>query len=274
MMSSKLSSTSAGSRKNQPAMAKSKSKVSILDKLQMLRSFCGSTWSEKDLSCCLSQSGYSVELAAERLMTGQYKTTSRQGVNSFSNSKSQTKSSQHPSANSTSSRNGVKTSRSEHSNVDIVTPSHSDKKKKRPAPIHPTADPESSLRSVTPKTPKVDHPSAATKPPPRKGGNSLIESSWLLCHRWVSNGTCTQRNGSVDYKEILNVEHTDDGQPMMLRFRGQRMVGQFPKHMTYMFVPLLRQTPEGSTPIVLLQAEALMEERNLPVGADVAFSLR
>jgi hypothetical protein len=39
-----------------------------------------------------------------------------------------------------------------------------------------------------------------------------------------------------------------------------------------MLVPLLRQ--HSTTPMVLLQAEALMEDRNLPVGADVAFSVR
>ena len=265
-MSRKLPVTATASRKSKNVAAKSINAASVLDKLQMLRSFCGTTWSEKDLSSCLSQSGYSVELAAERLMTGQYKPSDRQTYGVVTNSGLPIKSSQNSTTKSAVSNSSTRTS-----------PSQSEKKKKkRPVPSATASrtETESSLRSVTPKTPKLNHPTSTTGGvPSNKRLNSLVESSWLLCQRWISNGTCTQRSGSVDYKEILEVEHSRDGPPM-LRFRGRRVVGQVPKHICYMIVPLLRINTPGSTPMVVLQAEALMEERNLNIGSDVAFSLR
>ena len=43
---------------------------SVVEKLSMLRAFVGeTTFSETDLATCLRQSGYLVELAAERLVT-------------------------------------------------------------------------------------------------------------------------------------------------------------------------------------------------------------
>ena len=51
------------------------SSSSVLNKLQQLREFVPG-FSESDYSSCLSQSSYNVNLAAERLMTGQFKTTS------------------------------------------------------------------------------------------------------------------------------------------------------------------------------------------------------
>ena len=277
-MSRKLPVTATASRKSKNVAAKSINTVSVLDKLQMLRSFCGTTWSEKDLSNCLSQSGYSVELAAERLMTGQYKPSDRQTYGVVTNSGLPIKSSQNSTTKSAVSNSSTRTSQQMNTKpADIVTPSQSEKKKKkRPVPSATASrtETESSLRSVTPKTPKLNHPTSTTGGvPSNKRQNSLVESSWLLCQRWISNGTCTQRSGSVDYKEILEVEHSRDGPPM-LRFRGRRVVGQFPKHISYMIVPLLRINTPGSTPMVVLQAEALMEERNLNIGSDVAFSLR
>jgi len=44
----------------------------VLEQIKLLRNFCPPSFTENDLSDCLSQSGYNVELAAERLMTGQY----------------------------------------------------------------------------------------------------------------------------------------------------------------------------------------------------------
>jgi hypothetical protein len=257
-----------------------RSNASVVDKLQMLRSFIGNdtSWSEKDLSTCLSQSGYSVELAAERLITGQYKSSST----TITPHETFLASRHFPSVTaSTWTRAPSTATIAQRTNTapDIVTPSQPHNRKKRPQPeLSSSSAPH--VRSVTPKTPKLVH-HVQIKPPltsqqQRKQliDPSIIESSWLLCQRWVSNGTCIQRNGSVDYQEQLELEHSRDGPPTV-RFRGRRIQGQFPKHLSIMLTALLRASGTlNNTPLVILQAEALMEERNLPVGADVAFSLR
>ena len=53
----------------------------------------------------------------------------------------------------------------------------------------------------------------------------------------------------------------------MVRFRGQRILGQFPKHLSQMLGPLLQEN------LIQVEAQALMEERFLPIGADVAFAI-
>ena len=48
---------------------------SFLTKLEQLRSFVPETWSERDLSTCLRESNHDVHLAAEHILTGQFKAT-------------------------------------------------------------------------------------------------------------------------------------------------------------------------------------------------------
>jgi SNF2 family DNA or RNA helicase len=179
---------------------------SVVEKLRMLRSFVGDDFSEKDLSACLRQSGYTVEVAAERILTGQF----------------------HPSP--LNSKRPAST-----------TPTMSSKKKaKTPRPPVP----------VTPKTPEASPPA----------------SDWLLCERWVSDGVCTQRNGSLQYQEPLVIQGSD-ASDQMVRFRASRIQGQFPKHLSAFLGILLQRN------VVRLSAKALMEERCLPMGAQVAFSV-
>lgn len=174
---------------------------SVVEKLRMLRSFVGNDFSEKDLSACLRQSGYIVEVAAEQILTGQFRAAS------------------------------VKTKRPA-----STTPAKTAKKVKTPRPPAP----------VTPKTPE-EAPS----------------SDWLLCERWISDGVCTQRHGSLQYQESLQVEASDQ----MVRFRARQIQGQFPKHLNA-FLGVLVQLN-----VIRLSAKALMEERNLPMGAQVPFCL-
>lgn len=251
------------SRRNKKpaAVAASNSKSSVVEKLQMLRSFVGDQHSENDLSSCLSQAGYAVELAAERLMTGQYQPSKKVKTHNFLAPKAPTSK---PAASSPPSSSAAPVSiapkptpKAVQKSPSLSTDSAQKPKIRRPVPL------------VTPKTPKSSSSSSPNHNQALEQQQLLLPSSWLLCKRWVSNGTCTQRNGSIDHKERLLLEHTETGPPMV-RFRGNRIQGQFPKHLSHMLAPLLRH----STPIVLIQAEALMEDRNLPVGADVAFSVR
>jgi len=106
---------------------------------------------------------------------------------------------------------------------------------------------------VTPKT-----------APKRPRSSRLPLSSLLLCQRWISDGVCTQRNGACDYQEELQVEVVRES----LFFRGRRMQGQFPKALNACLGPLMRQG------LVAVTAQALMEDRGVPMGAHVAFSVR
>ena len=118
------------------------------------------------------------------------------------------------------------------------------------------------------------------------------DSSWLLCQRWISDGINLQRNGSVNYQEVLdiplnNINSTTGGAggtttqqqqaqktsssstttTNTLRFKSTKILGSFPKQLSSVLVPLLQQN------LIRIEAQALMEERNLNVGAHVALSL-
>lgn len=54
---------------------------SILEKIHLLRDFCGDAWNEVDYTDCLRQNGYNVEQAAECLVTGRYKSQNNVPVN-------------------------------------------------------------------------------------------------------------------------------------------------------------------------------------------------
>ena len=119
---------------------------------------------------------------------------------------------------------------------------------------------------------------------------------WLLCHRWISDGVCLQRNGCVNYQEPLKVEvlssntgstgsssgtgsSTERNKIPSVRFRGNRILGQFPRHLHAIFGPLLEEShhhphdKKGHKPLIHIQAQALMEDRNLPIGVDVALAV-
>ncbi|GAX28913.1 DNA repair protein RAD5 [Fistulifera solaris] len=54
---------------------------SILEKIQLLRNFCGDAWNDADYTDCLRQNGYNVEQAAECLVTGRYTSKSSNPIN-------------------------------------------------------------------------------------------------------------------------------------------------------------------------------------------------
>lgn len=238
----------------------------------MLRSFVTSdTFSETDLSTCLRQAGYNVELAAERLMTGQYQPAKRQKVLA-------------PAASTSPKVTAPR----------VATP------KPLPAPSLSLKSMSTKIRKPTPVTPKTPSP-VAPVPVASKENNATSKSSnlsttssssiksqsnsahsenlqstkdsWLLCHRWISDGICLQRNGSVSYQEAMQVEHNfsstspKNHKTATVRFRGSRVLGQFPKHLSPLLGPLLEAN------LIQVEARALMEERSLQIGNDVAFAV-
>jgi hypothetical protein len=157
---------------------------------------------------------------------------------------------------------------------------------------------------VTPKlTPGINAPHGSATAAAICDNSSWKDSAWgLLCQRWVSDGVNLQRNGSCNYQEGLlrvqdlvavtptvsteaaaNATPTSNGgtgaaagaaasRPVnhgSLRFRSSHIQGHFPRYLATMMSPLLRAN------LIRLEAVALIvEERNLNIGAQVAFSLR
>eukprot|EP00934_Nitzschia_sp_Nitz4_P000407 Nitzschia sp. Nitz4//scaffold168_size48592//31392//34905//NITZ4_007053-RA/size48592-augustus-gene-0.23-mRNA-1//-1//CDS//3329538330//407//frame0 len=245
----------------------------FVEQLQQLRNFVdedASLFSESDLATCLRQSGYNMTLAAERLMTGQFRPTRKRALSS--NATTTTAST---SSSSSSTLSSVKRQRSPVS-APPVTPS--------PRPPSKPATPKNSATRRTSKTPlsaskrfpqstthipKSQHCASSTNqslnPPP---------GSWLICHRWYSQATCLQRHGSLDYQEAVSFPSFQSEsksscysrrRPKTLRFQARSMQGQ-------LAIPGL--APLVQTGCLFVQAESLMQERSLPMGAHVALSIR
>lgn len=242
----------------------------------MLRSFVGDNsteFSETDLSTCLRQCGYLVELAAERLMTGQYHPPAKRRKVSTTPSTQPLSAVRAPSPkHMVSTPNMAKQQQLEPSatyNSNRKKPTISTTTSiRRPAPVTPktplptSSTSSSSSRSTTAKSTTTD----TSRSTPNKTNDKTTTANvndWLLCHRWVSDGVCTYRNGCMQYQERLSVEGSE-----VVRFRGARIQGQFPKHLSQLLGPLLQHQ------LVSVEAQALMEERHLPMGAQVAFGLR
>lgn len=214
--------------------------LTVVEKLRMLRSFVGTSLSESDLSTCLRQSGYQVNVAAERILTGQYQPTK-------------------PNTSKTKANNnkwvGGQQERENNS-------------KKRPAstntrtPAKPETQQNGSSTAKKQKSPPISL--SAVTPSPRTSISTNNNNDWLLCSRWISDGVCTVRNGSLGYQEALVIESFGTS---LVKFRGRSCGGQLPKHLNEFLARLLPLN------IIQVKASALMEERGLPVGSHVALAL-
>ena len=123
--------------------------------------------------------------------------------------------------------------------------------------------------------------SSTSSPSPSPSSPSLL----LLCERWISDGINVSRNGSCDYREVLNVSEpllssktktttstttsSSSSSFPMLRFRSssEKIQGTFPKQLSDVLSPLYH------TGYIRLHAYALMEQRDLVTGSHVAFGL-
>lgn len=266
--------------------------MSIVEKLKILRSLnCG--FSESDLSTCLRQSGYRVDVAAERLVTGQYRplkktkknnqivhggaataTTTTERVISYPNNANATPRQatvrQQRHSSSTPSSSGIAGSRHHavaSSTEDQLTPLAPKKPKLTSGAL------VSSSSSIL-VTPKATTPASKNE---NDGKGKIDTDDWLLCHRWVGDGVNLQRDGACDYQEEFHVRvepsssptaSSSSNAPKPIRFRSgsHRMDGSFPRHLSFLR-PLLRNQ------LIRVKTTALMEERRLSIGAQVAFSL-
>jgi hypothetical protein len=263
------------------------SSMSIVEKLKILRSLnCG--FSESDLSTCLRQSGYRVDVAAERLVTGQYRPLK---TSKKDNNQTATRVITYPNNANATPRQAPARQQSRSSS----TPSSSGRASSRHHAVA-TLSTEDQLTPLAPKTPKVTSGALvsssssilvtpkATTPASKTahGGNGEVDAAhdgdWLLCHRWVGDGVNLQRDGACDYQEEFHVRVEASSsptassssnapkQPIRFRSESRRMDGSFPRHLSFLRPLLTNQ-------LIRVKTTALMEERRLSIGAQVAFSL-
>ncbi len=260
---SSSSSAAAAAKSKNNEVPKALCESSVVSKLQMLRDFVGTTtWSEADLSSCLRQCGYNVELAAERLMTGQF-----QGSNPFSTSNDGKRKTSFFAMSSSSPSKMTTDTKSEA--WPGITVTSSSVKRRRETPqfarkkVASSGAPTSSIPVVTPGV-----MNSAVKV---KSSHHFSTGPLLLCQRWVV-GCCTTRHGHVAYQEKLSISNSLVGPPMV-RFRGYSIDGTLPDNLGAMLTPLLRCDQEGPR-LISIKAEGLMEARQVPIGGEVPLSLR
>ena len=259
---------------------------SIVDQLEMLRNFCPD-FAEQDLSACLSQAGYNVQLAAERLMTGQYKPAHANKQQQQQQTPKQPKkvvsiSSVKAAPPPTSSHKT--TSNNNNNTGTVATPSSSSVSatKKRPS-----SESSSSSLALAPNTSSSSRPAKKRSPHPHvipatprytvstpttvttTAATGITDDDpglLLLCERWLV-GHCTQRQSRVAHREVLELQHYHTGNNTSVRFRGSHVEGNLCKSLSAMVTPLLRQD------LVELRAAALMDDRNIPMGGEVALTV-
>jgi hypothetical protein len=252
----------------------SSSSSSIVEKLQMLRSFVGSNsgFSESDLSTCLRQSGFLVELAAERLMTGQFQPSKKVKTKVPEAASSSAASSSYSGVATPCEKSGACVNRTSPLSVHETpyTNPAATRPRSTPSSGNSTNSTTSSSSALASKslssssvlvTPRTSTPVVRSLSPP-----CWKSTAWLLCQRWVSDATNLTRGGACRYQETFAIADVS-ADSTILRFRGSQMQGSFPKHLAMVLVPLLHAN------LIMLEASALMEERNLSIGAHVPFSL-
>ena len=246
-----------------------------------------SIYTETDLSTCLRESGYDVNLAAEHLLTQQYQPRSKRikpnsgsSIGGFFGNRHKNAAaskSQSPSPSNTTKNTA---SRSSSSTNTAHKSSSSTPTLKKPPPSSTTSassttETKSSIHNrkpapavITPKTPMV-RSTISSETSPTSSSLDYKSTSWLLCQRWVSDGVNTQRNSTMLYNEQLNIEIGGNGiQNSLLKFRGKSTTGQLPKKLNQFLYPLV------SKKLIEIHAFCLMEQRHLPIGAQVPLSLR
>lgn len=179
----------------------SSKKPGFLEKLGQLRSFVGETIEESDLENCLKQCGCDVDLAAMKLMTGEYKKTAKRGSSSgfFQPAKQEKR------ARVSLSPNDVKTQ----------TPKLASNKRAASKP-----------RSTKNEPLILDD-----------NDDDNEQQPYLLCQRWLMADCNTPRGSSVRYQESLAVTCSQSGPPMV-RLRGRNAEGTLTRNLAIIMAPL------------------------------------
>ncbi len=262
----------------------SNSNNSFLSQLQALREFTAGCigdiqYTESDLSTCLRKCGYNVQMAAEHLITGQFKATA---IDADVNSQSTEIKNLNEVSNAVLARSNLNiTSRNEAKRT--ITPD-ADKKSKASSLKPNKASVKRNYKSLNGcnKTTIVIEPTkwASDK---RPGFTRL-----LLCQRWVC-GFSTTRRGSIQYNEPITIHastrvaasfstRVNKGGDIV-RFKGSRIEGTLGSDLSSILAPLLRGVDSSdnrdkeSYPLIEINCKGLMEDPRLDIGMEVPLEL-
>ena len=90
----------------------------------------------------------------------------------------------------------------------------------------------------------------------------IMDTKFLLCQRWISDGISRTKNSRVIYNESIDIIF---GGPI-IRFKGVHVEGSLPTNLCAILAPL-----QGH---INMTATALMEDLNIGIGKTVPLSLR
>mmetsp|Transcript_35171 Transcript_35171/g.40107 ORF Transcript_35171/g.40107 Transcript_35171/m.40107 type:complete len:503 (-) Transcript_35171:2740-4248(-) len=209
---------------------KGKLKPGFIEKLEQLRSFLGQATSENDLENCLKQCGCDVNLAAMKLMTGEYKPL----------------------------QSGKKRRQSEFFNLTSdASTSEMDKTKKLRA--QPTIDDETS------KAPSELE--SELKPSSNLVVKEQNKDDYLLCQRWI-NGVSRCKGGQVFYQEKLDLTCSEGG-PCIVRLQGRSVEGTLPPNLCRIVTPLLRQRFIRLSAFSLMEEKNIFIGTQIPISISI-----
>ena len=278
------SPTSSGSKKKtkKPNNTPNSNHSDFLSQLQSLREFtagCGD-FSESDLSNCLRESAFNVQIAAERLITGQYKKSpSNCGKSNFFQAAEQIKSTaRKPSPSSSSS---TKSESSKGNSANRITLQKSNGKS---AGVRKPLQKDASRANIQRSSTSLRKAAANSLKSASRIGQKVgckaskgVNSRLLLCQRWVS-AMSTTRNGSISYNENISIHASNKSSSAngknhkgahIVRFKGSRIEGTLDTKLSHILSPLL----SSSEPFIDIEAKALMEDLKTSIGAEVPLEL-
>lgn len=247
---------------------KKRSNVDFLSQLQTLRELGFTQYSDTDLHSCLKLSGYNVQIAAERLINGQFKSSEQ--INSSSNPIDLTASAPESSLQADVTQ--------ETDNAMFFSAKPKKKQFTDPSPPKTSTPLKISQMSVS-QIEKENHLK-------HDFVREEKERGLLLCHRWVV-GFCTVRNGMIRHNEPLQI--TTSSLPSKIsalskkgsnitRFKGSHIEGTLDSKLSNMLSPLLRNKSISSEntdnePLIQVLARGLMEDHMLAIGSEVPLEL-
>jgi DNA repair protein RAD5 len=241
--------------------------VDFLSQLQSLRELGFTQYSDTDLHSCLKLSGYNVQIAAERLISGQFQ------------SPEQIKSSTNPIDLTSTDDSSVRADTMQVKNG--TTFFAAKPKKKQHTETSPSKEnlPLKSSQNFVPKSKIENMPKYESLPEGKERG-------LLLCHRWVV-GFCTTRNGMIRHNEPLQISTPSIPSKTsalskkvsnITRFKGGRIEGTLDSKLSNMLSPLIRDKYTSSDnsnngPLIQVLARGLMEDKMLAIGSEVPLEL-
>ena len=262
----------------------------FLSKLNLLRALFTSsdgnstTYSEKKLTDSLKFSGYNVELAAERLITGfECGRPNENTVISIDDD------------NESINTNDRKRPSSYGKNTAISVDDESDSIKTNDRNKRLSHEKETPLKKLKIPIHEKENPSKKLNIPIQTSNGM---DCLLLCQRWIV-GFSTTRHGSIQYKEPLHfsvplsksyssslsknnssplshIKHNKNKGASIVRFTGLKVEGTLDAKLSAILYPLMLDNEGigGDGSYIRVEAEGLMEDFNLGIGSEIPLQVR